>query len=117
MPIHHKTTRKHPSGFLLFLQTCALVFALLLPALATADTLLIERIQKERQIPMPQRGSTMQQVRSRYGEPESTKGPVGEPPITTWVYSEFTCYFEHQWVIDCVANKVSPLEKGPKPVQ
>jgi len=93
----------------------ALAISVALPV--QADTLLIERVQKERNIDMPRRGSTMEHVRQHYGEPKTVKGPVGEPPITTWVYPRFTCYFEHQWVIDCVANKVSPLEKGPRPVR
>ncbi|GEM_PF-503016 len=82
-----------------------------------ADTLLIQRIQKEQSIDMPARGSRMDQVRHVYGEPDSIKGPVGNPPITTWIYPRFSCYFEKQWVIDCVAHKVSPLEKGPKPLE
>ncbi len=106
------------SGFAPALMLCLLGFSSALAvAPARADTLLIERVQKERTMDMPRRGSTMEQVRQRYGEPQTVKGPVGQPPITTWVYPRFTCYFEHQWVIDCVANKVSPLEKGPRPVR
>lgn len=101
------------------IRNCLLMIALFCAGTASnpalADILLIERVQKAQTIDMPERGSNMQQVRQAYGEPQSIRGPVGEPPITTWVYPHFSCYFEHQWVINCVVNKISPLEKGPKP--
>ncbi|WP_369601867.1 hypothetical protein AAIA72_02450 [Hahella sp. SMD15-11] len=54
---------------------------------------------------MPTRGMTMQQVLDRFGQPQSVKGPVGEPPIETWVYPAFTVFFERQYVIHSVINR------------
>jgi len=54
---------------------------------------------------MPSRGSTKQVVRGELGSPERVLGPVGEPPITRWVYDDFTVYFEHNRVLHSVANR------------
>jgi len=81
-----------------------------------ADVLIIDRIQKSPSINVPNRGATMEQVLSEFGEPEDKKGPIGTPPITVWKYSEFSVYFEKSWVINSVINKSSPDEKGPKPI-
>lgn len=52
----------------------------------------------------PSRGSSMEDVQKITGEPENKMDAVGEPPITRWVYSDFTVYFEHQKVIHTVKN-------------
>ena len=46
------------------------LLGLLITAPALADTLLIERVQRSDSAAMPRRGSTMDTVRSQYGEPE-----------------------------------------------
>ena len=51
---------------------------------------------------MPQRGITMEQVLERFGEPDDRFGPVGEPPITEWVYGSFRVYFEHHIVLHSI---------------
>lgn len=45
------------------------------------------------------RGETKSQVRSEYGEPESIKGPVGDPPITRWIYPGFSVVYEYDRVL------------------
>ena len=83
----------------------ALALALSLPA--TADQLLVERIQASegRSAEAPDRGTTMARVRERLGEPGTVRGPVGEPPITRWVYDGVTVYFEHDRVIHSVERR------------
>lgn len=53
---------------------------------------------------MPVRGMTMQQVAKDYGEPKEKRAPVGDPPITRWVYPDYTVYFEYKYVIHSVSN-------------
>jgi hypothetical protein len=53
---------------------------------------------------MPARGSTKASVRAKLGDPDRVVGAVGEPPITRWVYDEFTVYFEHNRVLHSVEN-------------
>ena len=59
----------------------------------------------ERVTGMPERGTSMNRVRERLGDPKRTVDPVGEPPITRWVYARFTVYFEHDRVIHAVKNR------------
>lgn len=80
--------------------------ALLLPISGTAlaDRLLIEKVERDSDVPVPGHGLTMNQVEQRFGQPESRVPAVGEPPIARWVYPDFTVYFEHQYVINSVVH-------------
>jgi len=51
---------------------------------------------------MPIKGMSKQQVRQVYGEPVKVMPPVGDPPITRWVYDRYTVYFEYTHVIHSV---------------
>lgn len=82
-----------------------------------ADVLLMERVEAKAGIDVPQKSSTMNQVRVKYGDPMNEYGAVGEPPITRWVYADFIVYFEHQHVITTVLKKSKPTEIGPEPVE
>ena len=99
----------------------ALTMALLLPAApADAEVLLVERVQREAGMPLPTRGSSMADVEARFGAPTRRYPAVGgpsHPPITRWAYPTFSVYFEHDHVVDAVANKSRPTEIGPAPVQ
>lgn len=89
-------------------------------AAASAETLLIERVQQEPRAAMPARGLSMAQVQARYGAPSQRLDPRGGqkrqwPTIHRWVYPAFTVYFEKDKVIDAVANQAVATEIGPKP--
>lgn len=93
---------------------------LLLAGAASAQTLLIERVEQENQAALPVRGQTMAEVEAKYGTPTEKLEPTGGqkrqwPTINRWVYPGFTVYFEKSRVIDVVANKASEEEIGPKP--
>ena len=86
---------------------------------AHAETLLLQRVQQERGVPLPTRGMSMGQVEGRFGPPASKLEPAGgdaplHPVIHRWVYDRFTVYFERDRVIDAVVNRASPTEIGPK---
>lgn len=53
-------------------------------------------------------GASMDQVRAMRGEPQSIRGPVGEPPITTWVYAGDLLYFEYEQLIIVVPRDAHP---------
>jgi hypothetical protein len=87
---------------------------------ASADTLLIERVQESPAIALPVRGQSASDVEARFGAPQQRLEPRGGqkrqwPVINRWVYPAFTVYFEKSRVIDVVANQASPEEIGPKP--
>ncbi len=69
---------------------------------AIGDTLLVDSVQSGSAQARPVRGMVMDQVLQQYGEPQQRLGPVGEPPISHWVYDGFVVYFEHQHVLHSV---------------
>lgn len=54
---------------------------------------------------MPGRGESMTTVLKHHGEPQQRLAAVGRPPISRWVYPEFTVYFEHRRVIHSVRHR------------
>ena len=97
-----------------------LLALLALAGTASAEKLLIERVQEENKAALPARGMTMGQVEAKYGAPSERLDPRGGqkrqwPTINRWVYPAFTVYFEKSKVIDAVANKADETEVGPKP--
>ena len=97
-------------GFLL-----AVSLATALPSTsAFADTLLIDSAQSAAATARPAHGASMDQVLQRFGEPQQRLGPVGEPPISRWVYEDFTTYFEGDTVIHSVL-RFTPKVPQPEP--
>lgn len=54
---------------------------------------------------MPGRGASMAQVEKHFGAPLEKLAPVGNPPITRWIYGDYTVYFEYEYVIHSVRNE------------
>lgn len=64
--------------------------------------------------PRPERGWSMNMVRRQFGKPVRRLGPVGQPPISQWVYPDFVVYFERQYTIHAVwtaPSSVPSLER------
>jgi hypothetical protein len=74
---------------------------------AGADVLIIDKVEEAR-TEMPPRGMTMELVQSRFGPPQSSSGPVGQPPITRWDYANFVVVFEHRHVIHSIERRARP---------
>jgi len=53
----------------------------------------------------PVQGMTMNDVEQKFGQAESTSGPVGDPAITTWTYPSFSVFFENSLVIHSVVTR------------
>ncbi len=72
-------------------------------ATATAgDVLLIEKVRDRMLHDLPENGLSMDQVESRYGSPDHRRSAVGDPPITRWVYRDYSVFFEYDLVIESV---------------
>ena len=97
------------------------LFAMLaLAGTASAETLLIERVQEENAAALPARGQSMAQIEATYGAPAQRMDPRGGqksqwPTINRWSYPAFVVYFEQNKVIDAVAIQADATETGPKP--
>lgn len=50
----------------------------------------------------PKRGMNMQSVEAEYGKAMKIHPTKGKPPITRWDYSDFSVYFESNFVIHTV---------------
>jgi hypothetical protein len=87
------------------LRTVGLLVALLSvsPALIHADTLTLGPLGPAAEGPV--RGSTMADVEATIGPPQSTSGPVGDPPITVWHYPKYNIYFEFDKVLHSVEQR------------
>jgi hypothetical protein len=79
------------------IRTTALAFAvaLVLPLSAPAADL-------------PTHGMSKAQVRAQFGAPEQIKAAVGQPPISRWLYDDFTVYFENDTALHSVMEHPTP---------
>lgn len=55
----------------------------------------------------PQKGMSKAQVEKHFGKPLREESAVGKPPISVWVYPDYSVYFEYDHVIHSV------LENAP----
>lgn len=89
---------------------------MLLAASASADVLLIEEVRERMLRDLPSNGLTQVEVVQRYGEPLERRSPVGDPPITRWVYDGYSVYFEYDTVLESVLHHGAVLRgRGPAP--
>jgi hypothetical protein len=77
---------------------------------AYAEVLLVDAIAEQPTnsadgLMRPTNGQNMQAVEARFGAPQSTHGPVGEPPISRWDYPGYSVYFEHDKVLTSVVHR------------
>jgi len=61
--------------------------------------------QGEQSIQTPRNGLSKEKTQAIFGEPLQKISPVGEPPISKWVYPDFTVYFENNIVLHAVLNR------------
>ena len=87
------------------------VVFLLVASIASADILLIEKVRERMLRDLPVNGLTMDEVEARYGSPTNRNGPVGEPPITRWIYDDYSVYFEYRIVIESVLHHEAVIRR------
>jgi len=80
-----------------------------------AEVLIIDAIAEEPSntsagLLRPKNGDSMQAVEARFGPPDSTRDPVGEPPISRWDYPSFSVYFEFDKVLTSVVHRTAVNE-------
>lgn len=87
------------------MKLAAISLALFITAgAAQADTLIIDKLDEANgELPYrPARGATKSGVESNFGTPLSKDAAVGDPPISSWEYADFTVYFEYDRVLHSV---------------
>ena len=82
--------------------------SLCLAGLATAPALPAQTLEMANPpaattaVATPARGQSMAQVERQFGAPTERFAPVGQPPITRWVYADKIVYFEYDHVVHAV---------------
>ncbi|MCK5640045.1 MAG: hypothetical protein KAJ19_04585 [Gammaproteobacteria bacterium] len=87
------------------------LLALCGPGAATADSLNMpgsapttSQPRSTIDIRLPVKGMSMELVSSEFGRPLEKIAPVGKPPITRWIFRNYTVYFEYGYVVHAVLN-------------
>jgi len=85
---------------------CLILTSPIFTQIAIADELEVAVGQQgDQSLTRPISGMTIEVVEMKFGAPEEIKGPIGDPPITTWVYNNFSVFFEYDKVIHSVLHK------------
>jgi len=88
------------------LSVTLLVMTLFSPLATTADVLNIDGNRTVVQnTNTPTRGMSKEQVLSRFGEPNTRRAAVGDPPISRWDYNGFSVYFEYEIVLHSLIRR------------
>ena len=72
--------------------------------LAESVTVQVGQQGDAKTVKRPARGSSSAQVIERFGSPTQQSPSVGEPPISRWVYDNFTVFFDGNYVIHSVVH-------------
>jgi len=87
-------------------QLVALVAGLTLGSTLHADKLSVHLSDKtQQQMDAPKNGQRMAEIEQYFGAPSEKKSPIGEPPISRWIYPDFIVYFENDIVLHTVIKK------------
>lgn len=84
------------------LKLLAIASLLIAPALQAQSLTIPGHAESDQRQVMPRRGIDMNAVIVEFGQPDERYGPIGEPPITEWVYGGFRVYFEHDLVLHSI---------------
>ena len=61
--------------------------------------------QGNQSVQTPRNGQNKENVEAQFGAPIERVNAIGEPPISKWIYQDFTVYFEHDTVLHAVLHK------------
>ncbi|MDH5326522.1 MAG: hypothetical protein OEZ68_09415 [Gammaproteobacteria bacterium] len=87
------------------------LLGLLLGSMNTmADVLSIPDADSDPSVVLPDRGMSMDEVTAKFGEPLQVIDAIGKPPITRWMYDQFTVHFEYQYVIHAFKKRKTAQE-------
>lgn len=84
------------------------LFGLSSPVMSETLSIINQPANSAEGVLRPERGLTQQQVESSFGSPLEKIAPVGEPPISRWVYDKYTVYFEGNYVIHSAIHHKVP---------
>lgn len=87
----------------------------LISPITAAQTISVgQQAAQNQNINKPKEGMSKSLVQRMFGKPISISKPVGKPPISRWHYEYFTVYFEGNYVIHSVLNRVDQSTHSSK---
>lgn len=91
--------------FKLFVVALPLTFAVASHTVSADNMALPVSEQGQQGVETPRNGQNKAKVESSFGQPLQRIAAVGEPPISKWVYQDFTVYFENDIVLHAVMHR------------
>ena len=77
----------------------------------TADVLIIDEVRQADRMPLPKNGQSKATVEVKFGAPAQKHSAVGDPPISSWKYGNYSVYFEYDLVLFTVLHSGNVIEK------
>lgn len=78
----------------------------------SGDLLLIEKVRERMSRELPVNGLSMAEVEQLFGAPLQRRDAIGDPPITRWVYQDYSVFFEYQRVIESVLHPEAVIREA-----
>jgi hypothetical protein len=88
----------------------AFMMALMFQSIS-ADVLIIDEVRQAERMKLPQNGQDKATVEAKFGAPISKVPAVGDPPISSWEYKDYSVYFEYDLVLFTVLHPGAVIEK------
>ncbi len=88
----------------------ALTLALSFQAI-NADVLIIDEVRQAERMELPKNGQSKASIEAKFGTPQQKLAAVGEPPISSWKYDNYSVYFEYDLVLFTVLHPGTVIEK------
>ncbi len=101
-----KATNRIKPNLLRIAKAGLVSLSLIFSSLAYSESVALSVAEQGNQsLQTPQNGQKKENVEAQFGAPIERVSAVGEPPISKWVYQDFTVYFEHDTVLHAVLHK------------
>ena len=101
-----KATNNFKQNILRIAKAGLVSFGLIFSSIAYSESVALAVAEQGNQaVQTPSNGQKKEYVEAQFGAPIERVSAVGEPPISKWVYQNFTVYFEHDTVLHAVLHK------------
>ena len=77
----------------------------------SADVLIIDEVRQAERMQLPKNGQSKSAIEAKFGAPLEKGTQVGEPPISSWKYKDYSVYFEYDLVLFTVLHQGAVIEK------
>jgi hypothetical protein len=77
----------------------------------TADVLIIDEVRQAERMELPKNGQNKVAIEAKFGAPVQKQAAVGDPPISSWKYKDYSVYFEYDLVLFSVIHAGAVIEE------